>query len=358
MMKNKEIFGIRLRQARIAAKLSMEGLCRRIKCQLSKQAISKYEQGVMMPSSTLLLEFSNALNRDIDFFFRPITFDTEQIEISFRKREGIGEKDLKALKVNIQDEVERVLEIDEILSCYDRRFHPIDPPIVPLSSRQDMEICAQRVREQWCLGDVPINNIQVLLEECGIRVIMVNEVLNFDGVSAKINGKPIMVLNSNVEMFERQRFTAMHELGHILFNEYFANDLSKKEKEKLCDAFAGELLLPTNVIKRYFTDGQKVSLNELIYVQKIYGISVDAVMHKLKEMKIVSDKRYTLFYVRKNSNPLLKDSVECSRFVEERISILDTKVYSALAQNLITEAKAASLLKLPITTVRNNLNTI
>ena len=37
----------------------------------------------------------------------------------------------------------------------------------------------------------------------------------------------------------------MHELGHLLFDKRFAPTLTLREKEKLCDAFANEMLLPS-----------------------------------------------------------------------------------------------------------------
>ena len=69
----------------------------------------------MMPSSTILIALADALRVELDYFFRPFAFDVQEMKVSFRKKASVGRKDIEALKVNIQDEIERYLEIEEIL---------------------------------------------------------------------------------------------------------------------------------------------------------------------------------------------------------------------------------------------------
>ena len=118
MSENKlEIFAKRLKQARIKAKLSMEALCNSMNGLVSKQAISKYESAKMLPSSTVLISLASSLNVDVDYFFRPFTFEIDDFNMSFRKKADVGSKETSALKVQIQDDVERYLEIEEILGA-------------------------------------------------------------------------------------------------------------------------------------------------------------------------------------------------------------------------------------------------
>lgn len=107
-----------------------------------------------------------------------------------------------------------------------------------------------------------------------------------------------------------------------------------------------------------FEGKTKISLKELTFVQESYGISIDAIMYKLQELGIISEKRYKNFQIRKNKSDVLKRAVEESRFKEIRISRFPAMVYSALAQQLITTSKAASMLGCSMTTIRNNVNVI
>ena len=109
------VFSQRLRQARILKKISMDQLVSMIGNSVSKQAISKYEAGKMMPNSTVLTALATALDVEPDYFFRPFTFDLNEFKVSFRKKSNTSAKDVNALKVQIQDEVERYLEVEKIL---------------------------------------------------------------------------------------------------------------------------------------------------------------------------------------------------------------------------------------------------
>jgi len=63
------IFGKKLISARKMAGLSLQKLADRIGNRVTKQALSKYEQGKMKPDSEVLILLSKALKVPIDFFF-------------------------------------------------------------------------------------------------------------------------------------------------------------------------------------------------------------------------------------------------------------------------------------------------
>ncbi|MBQ8423033.1 MAG: ImmA/IrrE family metallo-endopeptidase [Coprobacter sp.] len=352
-----EIFAKRLRQARIKAQLSMEALCERMGSIVSKQAISKYEGAKMMPTSTILIALAEALNVELCYFFRPFTFDLGNFDVSFRKKSSVGVKEVSALKVQIQDDIERYLEIEEILGKEKPVLNNIETGV--LKSTTDMEQCAKRVREQWGLGKDGIANVQDLLEANGIKVIYTNAHEGFDGVSGVVNGLHyIIVLNNEKNHTERRRLTSIHELGHLLFNDKFSAELTPHEKENLCNAFANEMLLPSETLQLYFGEKSKIAIEELITLGETFGISVDAIVHKLHNMGLVSEKRYRSFYIRKNQNPLLKKKVEATRYKETKTNRFEAMVYSALAQQLISTSKAASLLNCTINKVRQELDVI
>ena len=63
------MFNTRLHRARKAAGLSMRDLGARVG--ISHASIKKYEDGVAMPSSDILIGLSRALNVRTEYFFRP-----------------------------------------------------------------------------------------------------------------------------------------------------------------------------------------------------------------------------------------------------------------------------------------------
>ena len=353
-------FAKRLQQARLKAKFSMEKLSEKMNGIVTKQSNSKYEKAKMMPNSTILIAMAEALNVDLDYFFRPFTFDLDQFKVSFRKKSDTTVGDQKALEVQIQDEVERYLEIEEILDVkHDDNLTEELVPAHPLATRNDMIECAQKVRKAWGLGKAPIANAQELLEAHGIKVLLTAAPNNFWGVSGMVNDKtPVIVLNSNDLHIEHRRLTAFHELCHLLYNRFFAEDLTAHEKENLCNSFANEMLLPSDTLVDLFSGKNKIAIAELISLSINFGISVDAIVYKLKDLGIIGEKRYRGFCIQKSTRPDFKKYVEDSRYKEETTTRFQAMVYSALAQQLISTSKAATLLGVSINNIRKNATTL
>lgn len=357
MQNELEIFAMRLKQARVLNKLSMDKLVELIGGIVTKQSISKYESAKMMPNSTVLIALAVALNVEPDYFLRPFSFDLNQFEVSFRKKSDTSAKDVNALKVQIQDKVERYLEVEEILGKPVDSIKKIEGEI--LSTPEQMRQLARELREEWELGNDAIANVQVMLESKGIKVISTEAPDGFDGVSGVVNGKDyIIVLNSNKDNVERMRFTCLHELGHLLYNDRFSSALTQRQKEKLCDSFANEMLLPANNLKKVFRPGEKISTSELRQLQLIYGISIDAIMHKLVDIGIISESKYKSYCINKGKNEALKKFVTESMYVENMTDRFETMVYAAAAKDLISASKAASLLHSSVGTIRKHLNVI
>ena len=353
-------FAKRLMQARLKARLSMEKLSEKMNGKVTKQAISKYEKAMMAPSSATLIAMADALDVNLDYFFRPFSFDLDQFKVSFRKKSDTSAGDQKALEVQIQDEVERYLEIEEILDVKDDKLLSDDlKPFKTLESNNDMVKMAQKVRDVWNLGNVPIINVMDLLEEHGIKVLLTSAPDNFDGVSGIVNEKdPVIVLNNKIVLIERRRLTALHELCHLLYNENFSENLTDHQKEKLCNAFANEMLLPSELLISRFKGKDHITYAELESLSTKYGISIDAIVYKLKDLGIVGEKRYRGFCIQKRKNPDFNEFLLKSRFTEEPTTRFKNMVYNALAQELISTSKAAALLGVSLNNVRNNSYTL
>ena len=85
------MFGERLKLARKRAGLSLQALSERVSPPVSAQAISKYEGGKMMPSSSVLLGLGKALDVSLDFLMSGQVAELSGVE--FRKHSGTSAKD-------------------------------------------------------------------------------------------------------------------------------------------------------------------------------------------------------------------------------------------------------------------------
>lgn len=333
-------------------KLSMEELCKKANNALSKQSISKYEAGKMMPDSKSLIILANALGVNIDYFFRPLAVTIENVE--FRKKSKLGAKQIDSIKEVVKDKLERYFEIESIIDIqtgFESKFNNIT-----IQDENDIYSIASRIKNDWKLGEDGINNLIEILEENKIKVIEIEAPSEFDGFSGYANGKyPVIVLNKDFES-ERKRFTALHELGHLLLN--FDSSIDKKRKETLCNLFANEMLISRDVfIQKIGMNRNDISLQELQDIQEQFGISIDALMYKAKSLNIITENRFRTFCIKKNQ-ARFKEAVEQSRYKQEQSNRFVRLVYRALASEIISISKAGVLLNTPINTVRNQLNLV
>ncbi len=162
----------------------------------------------------------------------------------------------------------------------------------------------------------------------------------------------MIVVNKNFNV-ERKRFTLLHELGHLLLE---LPECDVKFEENICNRFASEFLFPkVSVLREFGEKREAISLIELIEVQKKYGISIRAIIYRLKDVSIFSDTRVAEFYKKLNYNPSLKREVDKERFqTPEESHRYEQLVYRALSQELISSSKASSLLNVNINEVLEN----
>ena len=280
----KDVFSQRLRNARVMRELSMDELCDKLNNIVSKQSISKYEKGKMMPDSTVLIELAKALDVKVDYFFRPFSISLENVE--FRKKAKLKVSEKSAINELILDKVERYIEVENILDITSN--FTTDFSNVVVHCEEDIYPLVARLKNEWQLGEDGINNLIELLEENKIKIIEIDAPDSFDGLSGFVDEKiPIIVLNKSFTS-ERKRFTALHELGHILLR--FDNNLDSKKREYLCNLFANEMLISRDVFIRLIGHSRKnISLLELRDIQKQFGISIDALMYKANYLNIITD---------------------------------------------------------------------
>lgn len=255
------------------------------------------------------------------------------------------------IKEQIADLIERYINIEEICNA---SVNFSSPKKNEISNFQQVKEAAFQLRENWNIGVDGIVNVIDLLEEQGIRILEIDAPDSFDGLSSMINDEyPVIVLNKSFSS-ERKRFTALHELGHLILS--FSQEVSDKEEENFCHLFANEILILEPVFKNLIgTSRHDISYQELKAIQLQYGISCDAMMYKAKFYGIITEQRYKTYCIQKNRNPAFKNLFEKSLYCREESNRFVRLVYNALSNELITISKAASLLHQSVEQVRGDL---
>jgi Zn-dependent peptidase ImmA (M78 family)/DNA-binding XRE family transcriptional regulator len=351
----KEQIGNRIKSARMLAGLSLRELSDALNGIVSHNAISKYEKGEMMPDSKVLIALSQALDVKTDYFLRPQTVEISNIE--FRKKSCLSVKKTNSIKENIKDNIERYIELEIFLNFQNAFVNPIKGLVI--ENAGDVEKAVEQLLGQWDLGINALPNVIEILEDNDIKVVEIDADVKFDGLSGWANQNiPVIVINKSFTV-ERKRFTALHELGHLLLNvnnETFTH----QEIEKFCHQFAGAMLLPKETIfKELGRKRSSVSLNELISIKESFGISIQAIMARAKDLGIITNDQYIKFRIWVNGNENRKKEIGFGEYKGvEHSSRFKQLLYRATAEEIISMSKAASLSNVKLAQFRDEFMAI
>ncbi|AZN35023.1 helix-turn-helix domain-containing protein [Iodobacter ciconiae] len=341
------MFHQRLSRARKAAGLSLRSLGEQVG--LSHTAIKKYEDGELMPASDLLLKFSRALKVRTEYFFRPDTIALEGVE--YRKRSSLPKKQLSAITHEIIDKIERRIELENLFP---------QPPVKPfelvtglparIESLDEIESIANKVRSDWGLGFSPVLDLIDALETHGVRVFVVQLGASdkFDGLAAKVNNMPLVVVGENWPG-DRQRFTLAHELGHLMLSHRLADGI---DEEKACNRFAGAFLLPDASLRQELgMHRSAIELKELGLLKEEFGLSMMGILYRALNLKIISQSCFDSLMWRFRNNGWNRKEPG-NPYPSEKAHVFEQLIFHALAEDYISESKAAELMNMKLSDFR------
>jgi len=305
---------------------------------VSAQAISKYERGVNLPGSDILLRLSKVLGVRVEYFFR--TTSITSIRPMYRKKSPLKLKDERAIIARIRDWLERYLEIETL---YDLDESYQLPHKYPITCDEDLESAARQIRKEWSLGLVPVDNLIETLEMKGIKVGRIEGHRDFDSCTFMLDdARPVIVVKKDVPG-DRQRFSLAHELGHIVLDIPASMDC-----EKAVNRFAGAFLVPSEIV---YTELGEVrhSLNpfELHLLKHKYGLSMLGWVHRAEDSRIITRAaaKRIVGHFRRNGWHLKEPG---DQIVPERPRRMARLIVRALEENAITASKASELLGKPL----------
>lgn len=345
----KDLIASRIKSARNLAGYSLRELSNKMEGIVSHNAIKKYEMGQMMPDSKVLLALSNALNVKTDYFFKPYEVNIENIE--FRKKSNLLVKDINAIRQKVTDSISNYVELEQFLNLNSSFENPIKGFII--SNGDDVEVAVNQLLDSWKSGFNALPNVIGLLEEKEIKVIEVDYTENFDGLSGWANTNiPVIVINKNFSV-ERKRLTALHELAHLLLS--FSENLEHKHVEKLCHRFAGAMLMPKETfVMEVGLKRNNISVPELIALKETYGISIQAIMARAKDLGVISEEKFTRFRIWLNQDVNRRKEIGFGEYIGREQSVrFKQLLYRATSEELISMSKAANLANLKLAAFRD-----
>lgn len=336
----------RLKLARAASGLTLRELQERAEGVSSAQAISKYENGKAKPGTNVLIALASALDVPVDYLLAGDDIVLEGVE----SRETTAASCIAQARVHVAllRDLERYLTVEELLglpaAIWDRPQgapYPVDGGVLAA------DCAAESLRCAWKLGSGPIPNAVDLLEERGIKVVMV-DVEDVQSMTINIRRRggpatPAMVMRASLAG-EQQRFGLVRELGHLVL------DAPSMDSGRAASQFGRALLMPAEKI--YAEVGRhrtSISLGELVGLKMLFRVSAQAIATRCKELGIIGRVAFaglmTEFRRRGWCNPPFD---EPGRLVAEQSTRFERLCFRALAEDVISESKAAELLDISV----------
>ena len=202
------IIGTKIRKLREEMELTQEDLARSVG--LSSEFISLLELGRRSPSLESLSRIAKFLNKEISFFIleRAESFDTlikgEKLDLKTRRL-------LKKFRKYCDD----YLGLEEMTGR--------QSDLAPLYGNVSAEKMAAQERSRLELGEDPVSNVFLLLEQNGLHVCRfpIQDEINIAGAFVFLEYKQAaFALVNSRQPFLQQALTAVHEYGHYLKDRF------------------------------------------------------------------------------------------------------------------------------------------
>ena len=337
------MIGKRLKLARGSAGLSLRQLAARMESIVTSQAISRYERDEIVPGSRVLIALSRALNVPVSYLIGQSEIMLEGVE--FRRGRITKSKERKQVESRVLSHLDGYLELENILQIARGDWErPADAPF-PVEAVEDAEVAAKSTRLHWGLGAVPIASFAECLEGRGIKVMTLQLPDGVSGLTCWVVGKenhrvPVIVVNAN-EKGERQRFTLARELGHMVMD--VQNDI---DRERAAGRFAGAMLMPRDLLFAVIgTKRRSLGLGELFHLKELFGVSIRAIVHRCRDLEIINRRTFRwLITAFKDRGWKSSPYFEPGPVKPEQSKRFRRLWMRALAENAISESKAAELL--------------
>jgi Zn-dependent peptidase ImmA (M78 family)/transcriptional regulator with XRE-family HTH domain len=293
--------GDRLRQARQLAMMTKKDVAEA--ADVSQAAVGQYEAGVAVPRTETLGRLADALDVPVGFFApgRPIQrLDTSETFF----------ESLRATTARQQHRAtsfaEHVWELANALEAH-VRFPAINLPDLhaELGRTYTPPEAAHAVRKLWDLGTEPIGHVVALMEAHGIVCAMAppserETKKRIDAYSTLAFSRPLVMLTADrADDVLRHRFSAAHELGHLLLHRGDASGELWLERE--ADAFAAEFLTPSTVLREELP--KRLDFAKLYRLSERWGVEVRSLIYRSQEIGHISESTARRAYIRLSESP-------------------------------------------------------
>jgi Zn-dependent peptidase ImmA (M78 family)/transcriptional regulator with XRE-family HTH domain len=334
--------GQRVREARLAAKLSQEELGRQIG--LDRTMIAKIEAGARRVDAVELVRLGSCLDLPLShFLYEPPAVLSRRAALHEEEATEAGRESfrLEAALTSWLRDVRQVQALG-VLGTH---------PIARYKGKVDSDAAAREaaawLRSQFGNRNEPIPSLMTVCERAGLFIAVVD--LPGDGASV-VDGDLAVAVVSRFGDPGRRRATAAHELGHLVLGDEYSSDLgvhaSRADREAIIDAFAAEFLLPSAVIR---AEEQRVDRDTLIQLAASYRTSWSLAVRQAVRAGALDQRDAALWLPKTPTKAELLDATGWTPQPDlEWVRVPPSYAHAVLGacqQHLITTARAVELMR-------------
>lgn len=212
--------------------------------------------------------------------------------------------------------------------------------------RLDIREKAEEVRIRYAKKG--ISDIFDIVENQAVLIIRPEDIIRISGATLYNDNELLMFINSAYTL-GHQRYTAAHELGHIVMHldKLKEMHLLKKDRiiEKEADLFATEFLMPVNGVSEVFyklieLEPLEVTVDDLIIMHNYFKVSYKAMLNRLVYLELCHIDKYdellewcSLGKADCLSNKTKELGYDCTLISKDRRYYMDKEYELILAKN-------------------------
>ncbi|MBN1608242.1 MAG: ImmA/IrrE family metallo-endopeptidase [Polyangiaceae bacterium] len=275
----------RIRQARELRGLTQSALADRVG--VRQPAISQFEAGLAQPEDATLEAIANATRFPTAFFQQDAPAEFPAGTLLFRARLAMTQRE--------EREIYQLAAIAFEIAVALRLRTTAIPARVPRLAipPEDAAIAARTLLGLNPHG--PVLNVVDALERAGVLVIALPSALPkrdaFATWAGPDLGTPVIVL-CPTEAGDRLRFSAAHELGHlVLHSGTRAPEGGLRSLELEANAFAGAFMLPADDFRVEVLALGGVNLDTLARLKSRWGVSIQAMVTRAKDIGLINEEQ-------------------------------------------------------------------
>jgi Zn-dependent peptidase ImmA (M78 family) len=254
---------------------------------IGESSISEFENSKREPRFSQLSKLAEVYRRTIDFFLAD-NLPGEEFML-WRK-----EPDTEQEKKRVEAEFRQLCEQYHRLELCTGQVQGGRLPIPDVTEPEDFGyrqagLLAEKAQREFLLGGVPSASLKRVLEEkYYVKIFHLGFPGSAISIKSPVFGSAVLLNKANKEW--RRNFDLAHELFHLLTWDMLRKGNMKTGEpsdleEKLANAFASRLLLPTDSVKEKIEAAMgeqgNISFEALDEIAREFGVSLDALLWRM-----------------------------------------------------------------------------